>query len=257
MAFSTLANLISDTFIGLGSPPIDWISPEEVCREVLRATGLDTQILSQSSENQIISHCTFTPSQREFIVSNAINFGVPAWLERQVYSGQYAAWQYIAFVNLAVVDDCYMRGDATKAAIYGENSSLKIRLSYNPQTMPYRQHRLWFDPNPLLAQTLTSTAVGTLYNGIPEAYSPMVSGQAIMALIPLMETKAAMSENKPGETLVNAWAKLLKSTEKSVAMWQDRYRHYVFGSKGGQRGRRRENIIARGGWNGAYPGFKS
>lgn len=256
MAFQTAANLVSDIYLGIGKPPVDWLDPEQMYRELIHVSGLDTQILSQSSENQIIAHCDFTPSTREYTVSSAINLGVPAWLERQVYSGQYATWQFIPLVNLAMVDDNLQRG-VFSAGIYGEGGQLKIRFSYFPQTLPYRVHRLYYDPNPLLAQTLTGTAVGTLFNGIPQAYGPMLSTQAIENLIPLMMAQAQSSENKPDAGQMKAWDLLLVQTKAKARKWEDRYSHYVNGSRGAQRSRRRRNILSRGGGIPfGYPGFK-
>ena len=256
MGFTTLANLISDSYVGLGSPPVDYLSAEDICREVYRALGYYTQILSQSSENQVIAHCEFTPNKREWTISNAINLGVPAWIERQVYTGQYAVWQFVPLVNLAMVDDNLQRG-VFSAGIYGEGGQLKIRFSYFPQTLPYRVHRLWFDPNPLMAQTLTGTADGTLFNGVPEAYSPMITGRAVKRLIPLMMSKASMSESKPDAELLTSWKTLLVSAADDVREWEQRYSHLVFGSRGAARSRRRRNILSKGGgFIGYWPGFK-
>lgn len=256
MAFNQAANLVSDIYLGIGKPPVDWLDPEQMYRELIHVSGIDTQILSQSSENQIIAHCDFTPSTREYTVSSAINLGVPAWLERQVYTGTYAAWQFIPLVNLAMVDDNYQRG-VMSAGVYGEGGQLKIRFSYVPQSLPYRRHRLWYDPNPLLAQTLTSTAVGTLFNGVPEAYAPMLSTQAIENLIPLMMAQAQSSENKPDAGQVRAWELLLAQTKVKAKEWKDRYSHYVFGSRGSQRSRRRRNILSKdGGIPFGFPGYR-
>ena len=256
MALQSLSQIVSDVFMGLGKPPVDWLDPEQITREVLRVTGLDTQILSQSSENQIIQNCVFTPSRREWTISNAISLGVPAWMEREVWSGQYAAWQFIPLVNLAMVDDNYMRG-VMSCAIYGQSGQLKVRFSYNPQTLPYRRHRLWYDPAPQLAQTLTAADVGTLFNGIPEAYAPMLSGQAIENLIPLMMSQAAMSEQKPDESLIKAWGLLLAQIKVTNREWKDRYSHFCYGSRGAARSRRRRNILSKGGGIPfGFPGYR-
>lgn len=256
MGFATLSQIVSDVYIGIGKPPVDWLDSEQMTREVFRVTGLNTQILSQSSENQVISNCIFTPNSREWTISNAINFGVAGWMEREVYTGQYAAWQYIPLVNLAMVDDNYMRG-VMSCAIYGQSGQLKVRFSYVPQSLPYRRHRFWYDPTPLLGQTLNSTDVGTLFNGIPEAYSPMLSGQAIENLIPLMMTQACASENKPEASLMKSWELMLAQIKITNREWKERYSFYVFGSKGAARSRRRRNILSRGGGIPfGFPGYR-
>jgi hypothetical protein len=257
VSYQKLDQYISDVFIGTGEPPVDWLNPEDICRAVYRALTYYQYGLSQSSENQVIKSWSFTPANRTILISGAIDINQPLWVERQVYSGEFESWQFVPSVNLSQLESNRLEG-WMRCAFYGENGQMYIRLSYNPQILPYRAHRLYYDPAPLIAQTLQSQTLGTLGTGIPVSFAPMVTLHAIINLIPLMQTKASSSANIPSKELLASWDRLEASSLRELPRLEQQWKSFCFGSRDGQRGRRRKNILGNGGGLGVtgFPGYR-
>lgn len=256
MSLTTPSLLDSDCFVGLGMPPVDWMDLPTIHREVIHTLGFYSLELSQSSENQQIKCINFTPATRTWQIVGADDISVPCWVERQVYQGQYESWKFVPVVNLSQLEDNRLEGNE-RVSFYGSNGRMYLRLSYDPQLYTYRQHRLYYDSNPILSQTMDGAALGTLVNGMPSSFSPLITWRAIKSLIPKMVARASASENKPGKELLSAWGAMLADAKEELKEWNQRWDVYCWSSRDGQRGRRRKQIISRGGWMGNFPGYRS
>ena len=255
MAIDTLATLVSDIALGLGEPPTDYLSIEDITRAAYQSLQYYATSLQQSSENQIIAHYDFTANERTINLTGALNLGTPAWVERQLVIGQYQSWKFIPSVNLAMLESSRLRGD-DRCAFYSENGFPYIKLSLDPQLFVYQNYRLWYDPNPILASVLEDTVVGNLVTGIPAMFTPMISSRAMRQLIPLMAAKAEQSESKPSEALMQSWGGMLSQAKEDLADWRYRWQVYCYGARDGQVGRRRRNVLGSGVGPFPWPGYR-
>ena len=255
MPINTLANLVSDVFLGLGQPPTDWLSIEDCTRASYQALQYYATSLQQSSENQIIAHYDFSANERTVNITGALNLGTPAWVERQVIIGQFETWKFVPSVNLSMIESSRLRGE-DRCAFYAENGFPYVRFSLDPQLFVYRNYRLWYDPNPLLASVLEGTVVGNLVTGIPAQFTPLIEAVAMQSLIPLMAAKAAQSESKVDEMLAGSWKAMFEQARATEAKWNYRWQVYCYGARDGQRGRRRRNVLGSAAGPFPWPGFR-
>lgn len=117
-----------------------------------------------------------------------------------------------------------------------------ITFSYDPRDYSYRTHRLWYSPDPTLAEAFNDTAMGM---DLSNNFFPLVSGMAELELIPTMRIRAAMDKNSSKE-LVSAWDKRADYLAVKVAEWTDRFKHFAYSERGNRRGGRRRTILPRG-----------
>lgn len=251
--YDTLARILSDVVLGLGNPAPELLSEEEAFRAVSQVLSLRLQQLQQSDQNINVMSFEFTLNGREQIITGVPGLGVPAWVDRQRFPGTAPIdiWDPIWAVNLSQIED-YRRRGVPACAFYGTNGQQIIKFSYNPPyDTPLTLHRLWYDPNPLLAQTLNSTS------GLPENFNVMISAEAQLRCIPTMLSHAAQYENTdrpvtPAQK--EAWQALAASLATQVAAWDETYREYKYRSRGDQRGRNRRSVLAGGGDRGFFRG---
>lgn len=253
---STLSLLNSDVFTGLGEPPVDYLDLPTIHRANVHSLGFYSLELSQSSENQQIKHIDFTPTTRTWQIVGADDLSVPAWVERQVWQGPYESWKFVPVVNLSQLEDNRLQGNQ-RVAFYGENGKAYLKLSYDPQLYTYRQHRLWYDANPLQAQTLNATALGMLATGIPANFGPLITWRSITSLLPAMMAKAAMSDSPASKELSQAWGVMLGNAQQELSAWTSRWNVFCFSSRDGQRGRRRKNVLGSNTGLIGWPGYRS
>lgn len=231
----TLAKLVSDLMAGLGLPPEEWLPAEEAVRACTASLLFAEQSLTQSNQNQIISKKTFTPSAREHSLTDVQ--GVPVWCERQVGTAADPVWRYIPAVNLASIDEAAERGD-DRCAFFSENEQLRVRFSYLPSGS--QEHRLRYDPNPLLEQTVNDPL------RVPAGFYPLYAARAKRIVIPVMLAYAAKDpENEPTEFQLLAWQTALEEAERTLGEWKPLWEQHRLGSRGSARGRRRRPVLAR------------
>lgn len=251
--YDTLAKVMSDVVLGLSNPAPEILSQEEAFRAVSQVLSLKLQQLQQSDQNINVMSFPFTLTGREQIITGAPGLGVPAWVERQIIPTGIAQnyWQAITVVNLDQIEDYRLKGiDA--CCFYGTSGQQIIKFSYNPPyDTPYATHRLWYDPNPLLAQTLASSS------GLPENFNVMVSIEAQLKCISTMMMHAAEYENTDNavsEAQMTAWKALGAQLVMDKAEWAQTYQEYKYRSRGNQRGRNRRTVLAGGGDRGMFRG---
>lgn len=251
--YDTLAKITSDVVLGLGNPAPEILSQEEAFRAVSQVLSLKLQQLQQSDQNINVLSFPFTLNGREQNITGAPGLGVPAWVERQIIPTGVAQnyWQPITVVNLNQIEDYRLRG-IPACAFYGTNGQQIIKFSYNPPfDTPYANHRLWYDPNPLLAQTLTSGS------GLPENFNVMVSTEAQLKCISTMMMHAAEYENTDSrvtEAQMTAWRGMAAQLGMEKAEWSQVYQEYKYRSRGNQRGRNRRTVLRMGGDRGFFRG---
>lgn len=227
--------------MGLGDPPKELCEIEDAARAVIQSLALVKQVTSFSGQNLALRKYEWEPSSREESLVAAPDISVPAWVERQVgLDPDY--WQYVPTCNLAVLEESRLTG-APRCAFFTEDGQLMIRFSYDPSTLSYPTHRLWFDPSPWLAEMFDDTALDTQGSAIPSNFFPMISGMAELELLPTIMIRAAMNENG-NKQLVAAWQARQTYLIGKVAAWRDRLNHFAYGSRGARRGRRRRPILA-------------
>lgn len=239
--------------MGLGNPAPEILSMEEAFRAVSQTLSLRLQQLQQSDQNINVMSYEFTLSGRVQNITGVPNLGTPAWVDRLRFPGTAPIdiWDPIWAVSLNQIED-YRRRGVPACCFYGENGSQYIKFSYNP---PYdtlaTRHRLWYDPNPLLGQTLNSAS------GLPQNFNVMISGEAQLKCIPLMLIHAAQYENTERAvtaSIKEGWGMLGASLNNELKGWEQAYMEFKFRSRGDQRGRNRRTVLAGGGDRGFFRG---
>lgn len=247
MPCATLAQLITETLAGIGFPAKELCETEDAARAVTHSLALAKQVTTFSSQNLDFRKYEWTPASRDESLLGAPDISVPAWAERQISVGTDDYWKFVPTCNLATLEEARTRGEF-RCAFYVENGQLRIRFSYNPQDLAYPGHRLYYDPNPWLAETFNDTALDSQSTALPANFFPMISGMAELELIPTMRIRAAMNtENPASEQLIAAWVAREQYLVGKVALWRDRFQHFAYGSRGERRGVRRRNVLRRGG----------
>lgn len=232
--------------MGLGDPPKELCEVEDAARAVIQSLALVKQVTSFSGQNLALRKYEWEPSSREESLVAAPDISVPAWVERQVgLDPDY--WQYVPTCNLAVLEESRLTG-APRCAFFTEDGQLMIRFSYDPSTLSYPTHRLWFDPNVFIVEMFDDLALDSQTTAVPGNFWPLISGFAEQILISTMRIRAAMNkENPASKDLISAWDKreaFLVRTVGLLPTWADRLQHFAYGSRGARRGRRRRPILA-------------
>lgn len=239
--------------MGLGNPPPEILSMEEAFRAVSQTLSLRLQQVQQSDQNINVMVYPFTLSGRQEDITGVPGLGIPAWVERQRFPGTQPIdlWDPIWSVNLNQLEEYRTRG-IPACAFFGTNGQQFIRFSYNPPyDTPLTNHRLWYDPNPILGQTLNSAS------GLPQNFNVMISGEAQLKCIPLMLIHAAQYENTERpvtESTKAGWSVMAASLNNELKSWEAAYTEYKFRSRGNQRGRNRRSVLSGGGDRGFFPG---
>lgn len=245
MPCTTLAQLITETLAGIGFPAKEFCEIEDAARAVTHSLAFAKQVTTFSSQNLDFRKYEWSPSSRDESLLGASDISVPAWVERQISTDDF--WKFVPTCNLATLEESRTRGEF-RCAFDVEQGQLRIRFSYDPRDLAYPSHRLYYDPNPWLAETLNDTALDSQATGLPANFYPMISGMAELELIPTMRIRAAMNtENPASQQLVVAWTAREFYLQSKVAAWRDRFQHYAYGSRGARRGQRRRNVLSRGG----------
>lgn len=246
MPCTTLAQLITETLAGIGFPPKEFCAVEDAARAVTHSLALAKQVTTFSSQNLDFRKYEWSPSSRDESLLGAPDISVPAWVERQISTTD-DYWAFVPTCNLTTLEESRSRGEF-RCAFYVEQGQLRIRFSYNPQDLSYPDHRLWFDPNPWLAETLNDTALDSQATALPSNFFPMIAGMAELELIPTIRIRAAQNtENPASEQLIAAWIARESYLKVKVAAWRDRFQHFAYGARGARRGQRRRNILRCGG----------
>lgn len=246
MPANTLAELITDTFQGLGFPPPEYAATEDAARAVVHASALVKQVTGFSSQNLNFKHALLRPNSRDVSIASVGDVAVPGWIERRLggLNTTDDNWVYIRGCNLSEIEEARRRG-VPRCAFYVEDEQLCVRFSYDPDG---EEHRLWYSPESWIATTLNGIVVGV--STTPSAFWPLVVGLAQLILIPTMRIRAAMDkENPASKELISAWGKMEETLAKLVGPvpnWADRLKHYAHSARGGSRGRRRRPVLSRG-----------
>lgn len=232
--------------MGLGiDTPKAYMEVEDVARAVQHSLGLAKQFSTFSSQNLNLRHYDWTPASRDESLLGAPDIAVPAWVERQA-DDSIDYWQFVPTCNLATLEEARMRGEF-RCAFYVENAQLRIKFSYPwaLATPTYTQHRLWYDPNPLDVETFNDLALDAQATALPANLAPMISGMAELEMLSTMMIRGAMANPPASKELIAAWGHREQYLTGKVALWKDRFNHFVFGSRGARRGFRRRSILAR------------
>lgn len=230
--------------MGLGSPAKEFCEIEEAARAVIHSLALLNQHASFSSQNLSLKPYVWEPSSRSELVTGTADIAVPAWVERKWSSNQNPDqddWIDVRVCNLAELESSRLRGES-RCAFHVEDGQLWISFSYNPTDYSYRSHRLWYSPDIQLAEAFNDSALGL---NLSPNFFPLVSGMAELELIPTMQIRAA-SMKAPNEILMKAWDKRAEYLEAKVAVWNDRFKHFVSGERGNRKGGQRRSILPRG-----------
>lgn len=244
MSASTLAELITDVFQGLGFPPPEYAATEDAARAVVQASALVKQVTGFSSQNLNFKQVVIQPNARDVVVSGVGDIAVPAWIERHLGGAADDNWKRVDGCNLSEIENARLRS-AARCAFYVEDEQLHVRFSYDPEG---EDHRLWYSPQTWIATTLNAPIMGT--STTPSEFWPLITGLAQLILIPSMRIRAAMDkQNPPSKELISAWGKMeetLVALVGPVPNWADRLRHYAHSARGGSHGRRRRPVLSRG-----------
>lgn len=245
MACTTLAQLITETLLGLGNPPKEFVEVEDGAKAVIHALALLKQHSTLSSQNLNLQKYEWEPSSRSEMLVGAQGIAMPAWVERKWSNNTNPSqdyWVDVRVCNLAELESSRLRGEYGRCAFHADEGQIWITFSYDPLDYSYRTHRLWYSPDPVLAEAFNDTALGL---DLSPNFFPLVSGMAELELIPTMRIRAAMSKTSSKE-LVSAWDKRELYLASKVAEWSDRFKHFVFSERGNRKGGRRRTILPRG-----------
>lgn len=251
--YDTLARILSDVVMGLGNPAPEILPEEMAFRAVSQVLSLRLQQLQQSDQNINVLSAEFTFTGRDYEITGLPGLGIPAWVDRQIlpFGPGGDVWIPVWAVSLNQIEEYRSRGDMA-CCFYGQGGRQFIKFSYYPPyDTPAWPHRLWYDPNPLLSQSLNSSS------GLPENFNVMISGEAQLKCIPLMMLNAAKYEGTDRAVTdfqKTAWGAQGQQLAMEKAQWEDAYKEYKFRSRGDQRGRNRRTILAGGGDRGFFPG---
>lgn len=244
MACDTLAKLVNETFMGLGNPPKEFAEVEDGVKAVIHSIALLKQHSNLSSQNLNLQKYEWEPSSRSEMITGAPGIAIPAWVERKWSTNVNPSqdnWVDVRVCNLAELESSRLRGE-WRCAFHVQEGQMWITFSHNPTDYSYRTHRLWYSPDPALAEAFNDTAMGL---DLSSNFFPLVSGMAEMELIPTMRIRAAMSKSSSKE-LVSAWDKREEYLTGKVAEWSDRFKHFAQGERGNRKGGRRRTILPRG-----------
>lgn len=249
MSCDTLSKLITETLIGLGMPSKELCEIEDSARAVTHALALLKQHSNFSAQNLDLKVYEWSPADRDVSLQAITDMAIPAWVERKLTTNTNSDddyWAYVPICDMADLEDARLRGEF-RCSFYidDEANAMRVKFSYNPDNLIYKTHRLWYSPNVTIAEEFNAVLLDTQNTGLLENFFPMVSGMAELELIPTMRIRAAMNKD-PNTLLISAWDKREAYLTGKVAVWKDRFNHYVFGERGSRRGRRRRNILPRG-----------
>lgn len=245
MAADTLAKLINEALLGLGSPPKELCEIEEATRAVVHSLSLLKQHTGFSSQNLNLQKYEWEPGARSEALSGIPDLAIPAWVERQWSNNVNPSQDYwidVRVCNLAELESARLRGEWNRCAFHVEQGQTHITFSYDPLDYSYRTHRLWYSPSVQLVEAFNDLALGT---DLPTNFFPMVSAMTELELISTMRIRAA-SMKEPNKELVSAWDKREIYLEGKVGVWNDRFKHFALGERGNRKGGRRRTILPRG-----------
>lgn len=248
MACDTLAQLITETLMGLGMPAKELVEIEDAARAVTQSLALLQEHSSYSSQNLNLIAYEWEPQARDEILSGVPDLAIPAWVERKWSSNSDTDqnfWQDVRVCNLAELESSRLRGEWNRCAFYIENGQMHIKFSYVPSDYTYRTHRLWYSPDVQLAQAFNDTALGSVVTGISANFFPLVSAMSELELISTIRIRAAMNKESNGP-LVKALDQREVYLVGKVGQWKDRFQHKVYGERGNHKGSRRRTILPRG-----------
>ena len=244
MTCNTLAQLITETLMGVGMPRKEICEIEDAARAVTHSLALLNQHTTFSAQNLDLRSYEWEPQTRDEVLSGASDVAVPAWIERRrnINSDESDdTWAYVPTCELAVLESARERNLA-RCAFYIKDGQMHVKFSYNPRDYAFPTHRLWYSANVNIAASLNDTALDTQATGLSANFFPMVSGMAELELISTMRIKQAME--KPNPDLVEAWGKRETYLTGKVSAWKDRFMHFTYGERV-RRGRRRQNVLGR------------
>lgn len=239
MSFNTIAELLSDTLQGLSFPASEICPVEDVYAAVVRSLAYYKVVQTQSNQNLAVKHKDFTPNGRDVKLTFAPDVNTPLWLENLTGAAPFEVYGFVPACNLNMLEESRARGER-RWAYYTENGVGHVRLSYDPQFLMYRQHRLWYDPAMGIGQSLESPTL------MPPDFYPLPVARAQTILIPQMVARAAGLGLEVSELQMTAWKLLLASATKQEEDWKLRHRHFVFEGRGSERGRRRRSVLSSG-----------
>lgn len=230
--------------MGLGSPSKELIEIEEATRAVVHSLALLKQHSTLSSQNLNLQKYEWEPSSRSEILTGAQGIAIPAWVERKRSSNANPSqdvWVDVRVCNLAELESSRLRGE-TRCAFHVEEGQMWITFSYDPLDYSYRTHRLWYSPDPVLAEAFNDSTAGL---DLSPNFFPLISGMAELELISTMRIRAAANKSSSKE-LVDAWDKREIYLGAKVGQWTDRFQHFAHGERGNRKGGRRRTILPRG-----------
>lgn len=246
MACDTFAKLINETFQGLGAPSKEYWEVEDGARAVIHSLALLQQHVTYSPQNLSLIPYEWTPSARsEVITGIPSSTFLPAWVQRKWTTNVNSSddyWVDVRVCNLAELESARLRGEWNRCAFNVQDGQMWITFSYNPTDWSERAHRLWYSPDVQLVEAFNDSAFGIGFN---QNFFPLVSGMAELEMIPIMRIRAA-GLKEPNKELISAWDKRAEYLEAKVAIWTDRFKHFVYGERGNRKGGRRRTILPRG-----------
>lgn len=248
MACDTLAKLITETLMGLGMLPKELVEIEDAARAVIQSLALLQEHSTYSSQNLNLIPYEWVPQDRDEVLGGVPDLALPAWVERKWSTNQDTNqdfWQDVRVCNLAELEGQRVRGNWNRCAFYITDGQMHIKFSYAPSDFSERTHRLWYSPDVLLVEAFNDTALGSQTTGISANFFPLVSAMAEVELISTIRIRAAMNKETNKALYASLDQREAYVTGK-IAVWQDRFKHKVYGERGNRKGSKRQTILPRG-----------
>jgi hypothetical protein len=245
LATDTLAKLITETLIGLGTPPKEFCEVEEAARAVIHSIALLKQHSTLSAQNLNLIPYEWEPSARSEMLVGVPDLAIPAWVERKWSTNTNPSqdyWVDVRVCNLAELESSRLRGEWGRCTFHVNQGQLWITFSYAPTDYSFRTHRLWYSPDVQLAQAFNDSTAGL---DLSPNFFPLISAMAEMELLSTMRIRAASSKNSSKE-LVSAWDKREIYLGGKITEWTDRFKHFAQGERGNRKGGRRRTILPKG-----------
>lgn len=258
----TIAEIINDVLVAVGSPPQDWLSLKDVARLVRNRLAYRLTRLAQSDQNQNTSVISFrlgydadgypiddeSSDPREQTLQDV---GNPVWAERRVSAGNGSSgiWEYVPTVNLDSLED--WRNEARAAVSFyrdGALDAMKMRYTFAPTEWSGNDSsgdnfRVWFDPNVATQSALESPT------NLPPNFNFLIADDVIVSIIPVLMNNVARLSNGgeivAGPLQISAWQSLQADAARRLAEWDQSFNEYRNRSKGSQRGRQRRPVLRR------------
>lgn len=239
----SIAQIISDVYFGLGQPPIEHLTMEDIARLTKNRLSFRVEVLSQSDQNQILSKTEFNLTVgREYSLA-AIGQGVPCWLERKVNLAPYESWVKVPNCNLKDLENSRVQGLSCWSN-FTLDGIQKLRVSYDPALDGVSTfHRLYYDSDTIVSFALEDPTK------FPPRFNTMIADEVkldCIAQIMLRMAQLATNDNPVNPVLLQAWELNYERTKERVAEWQKAWEVFAWQSRGDTSGKRDDVIHLRG-----------